>query len=162
MNMNVVCQDVKAIEADAVIVGFYEDVRPLKGAAGELDWLLCGTLSSLIIDRRLRGAVGEVALVTSREKIPAGKIFLLGFGPRARCSAASLKQAARTAAATAAGAGITSAAIELFAAFDPTDQSHLASLRDGLREGAGNRPLSISIAASGQERCDLISRFIAA
>ncbi len=159
--MTVDCRDVKAIETDAVIVGFFEDVRPLKGAAGELDWLLCGTLSSLLIEGRLRGSLGELALVTSREKIPAGKIFLLGFGPRAECSASSLKKAARTAAAAIAGAGITRAAMELFDAFDPADEAHLASLREGLREGAGNRPLEITIAAPDLQRCELLSRFIA-
>ena len=52
--MQVLLQDIKKIETGAIIVGFFEDVRPLKGLAGELDWLLCGALSRLIINKKPR------------------------------------------------------------------------------------------------------------
>ena len=112
MGVKVILQDIKKLETGALIVGFFEDVRPLKGLAGELDWLLCSSLSSLIIKNKLRGALGELALLTSRGKVPASKIFMLGLGPRGSVSPETLQEAARSAAAAAVGAGVTSAALE--------------------------------------------------
>ena len=83
VTVTVILQDIKKLATEALIVGFYEDVRPLKGVAGELDWLLCGALSSLVLTKKLRGSFGDVALVTSQGKVPAQKIFLVGLGPRA-------------------------------------------------------------------------------
>jgi len=67
MTLDIVLTDIKKIEADAVIVGFYEDERPLKGQAGSLDWLLCGALSRLLSSGRMRGFIGDTALVTSKD-----------------------------------------------------------------------------------------------
>jgi Cytosol aminopeptidase family, N-terminal domain len=103
--------DIKDLDADAVIVGFHEDVRPLKGAAGALDWLLCGALSQLIIQNKVRGALGEVALLTSRGKIPADKIFMVGLGQRGSSLPVSLRAAARAAAVSAVNAGVARSAV---------------------------------------------------
>ena len=93
MELKVIIQDIKKLETDALIVNFFEDVRPLKGLAGELDWLLCGSLSHLILNNKINGSLGDVALLTSQGKIPAKKIFLLGLGPKAGFSPASLRSA---------------------------------------------------------------------
>ena len=82
LTVNVLLQDIKKLETEALIVGFFEDVRPLKHLAGELDWLLCGSLSNLIIKHKLQGALGDVALLTSQGKMPAQKIFMVGLGRR--------------------------------------------------------------------------------
>ena len=68
VTVKVILQDLKKLATEALIVGFYEDVRPLKGVAGELDWLLCGALSALVLTKKLRGSLGDVALVTSQGK----------------------------------------------------------------------------------------------
>ncbi|HET7319375.1 MAG TPA: M17 family peptidase N-terminal domain-containing protein, partial [Nitrospirota bacterium] len=91
--MKVILQDVTKVESEAVVVGFFEDVRPLKGLAGRLDWLLCGSLSSLLISKKLRGSLGEVALLTSRGKVPAQKVFLVGLGPASGFTLPALRSA---------------------------------------------------------------------
>jgi Cytosol aminopeptidase family, N-terminal domain len=98
VTVKVIIQDIKKLATEALIVGFHEDVRPLKGFAGELDWLLCGALSSLVLAKKLSGSLGDVALVTSQGKVPAQKIFLVGLGSRAGSTLATLKSAARFAA----------------------------------------------------------------
>ena len=70
VTVKVILQDIKRLATEALIVGFYEDVRPLKGVAGELDWLLCGALSSLVLTEKLRGSLGDVAL---KKKDTAGE-----------------------------------------------------------------------------------------
>ena len=98
VTVKVILKDIKELATEALIVGFYEDVRPLKGVAGKLDWLFCGTLSSLILSNKIRGSLGDVALVTSQGKVAVQKIFLVGLGPRAGMDQTALRSAARNAA----------------------------------------------------------------
>lgn len=162
MGVKVILQDIKKLETGALIVGFFEDVRPLKGLAGELDWLLCSSLSSLIIKNKLRGALGEMALVTSQGKVPASKIFMLGLGPRGSVSLETLRAAAQSAAAAAAGAGVTSAALEYLATPELSMEAAVAALRQGLADGSRGSSIEISLLAPDAASFEKISRLITA
>jgi hypothetical protein len=150
------------IETDALIVGFHEDIRPLKGGAGVLDWLLCGALSRLVIQKKIRGAVGDVALLTSNGKVPADKIFLVGLGPRAGSSAESLRNAAKAAAESAAGAGVAHAALDYFPLGDVPGDEALCAIREGLAEGAGTHPVEFALLAPDAAAFARMSRLISA
>jgi len=158
--MKIIFQDIRTIESDAVVVGFYEDVRPLKNLAGQLDWLLCGSLSRLILEKKLHGTLGEMALLTSRGKIPAGKIFLIGLGPRSEFSYAALKNVARMTAASVIAAGDVIAAMEYFSLADDDYKTGVHTLLEGLKEGAGECNLSISLVALDKAAYNQISRQI--
>jgi len=158
LTVKVLLQDMKKIEAEALIVGFYEDVRPLKGVAGELDWLLCGSLSSLILKNKLRGSLGDVALVTSQGKLSVQKIFLVGLGPRAALSLSTLRSAAKTAAASALGAGVRSAVLEHIQSADMSTDAGLSALQSGLLEGAAGRTFDVIFLAPDVVAYDKISR----
>jgi len=158
VTMKVILQDIRKLETEALIVGFYEDTRPLKGIAGELDWLLCGALSSLVLTGKLRGSLGDVALVTSQGKVPAQKIFLVGMGPRAGLTQTTLRSAARTAAASAVGAGVRSAAIEYFPSSDIPQDGAVTALNQGLNEGAGGRSFDVQLLASDSVVYEKLSR----
>jgi hypothetical protein len=147
VTVHVILQDIKKVDAEALVVGFFQDVRPLKGAAGQLDWLLCGALSSLLITNKLRGALGDVALLTSRGKVPSQKIFLVGLGTKAGFSTSSLRTAVKTAAACVLGAGVTNAAMEYFQVPGVLSEGTMPAFREGLAEGAGGRSLKISLIA---------------
>ncbi len=161
VTVKVMLQDITRVETDALVVGFFEDVRPLKGLAGQLDWLLCGTLSRLLIEKKLKGSMGEVALLTSQGKLPAAKIFLVGLGTRAGFSVSVLRSAARTAAASVAGAGVARAAMEYFHPHDAPDDGGLPALRDGLAEGAGGRGLIVSLLAQDSAAYESLTRHLA-
>jgi hypothetical protein len=160
LTMNVIFQDIKKLETEALIVGFFEDVRPLKGVAGELDWLLCGALSRLVLGKRMRGSLGEVALLTSRGKVPAQKVFMVGLGQRADFSLQHLRDAARTAAASAVGAGVRAAAIECFQPLDAPSGNGVSALREGLSQGAGARALDVTVLAPDAAAYEKLSRFV--
>ena len=160
LTVKVVLQDIKKLETEALIVGFYEDVRPLKGLAGELDWLLCGALSSLMISNKISGALGDVALLTSQGKVPAQKIFMVGLGRRGALSPASLRSAARTALTSALGAGVSRAAIEYFHSSDIPYEAGVSALRDGLSDGARERHADISVLAPDASAYEHISRLM--
>ena len=158
--VKVILQDIKKLETEALIVGFYQDIRPLKGLAGELDWLLCGSLSDLILNNKMNGSLGDVALLTSQGKVPATKIFLIGLGPKEEESLSSLRAAARIAASSAVGAGVTSAAIEYF---DPAGTPYdkvIAALGEGLSEGAKGNTLMVSLLAPDTAAYEKMSQLV--
>ncbi len=160
VTLQVILQDVRKVESDAIVVGFFEDVRPLKGYAGHVDWLLCGALSDLLIEKKLRGSVGEVALLTNRKKVPAQKIFMVGLGPLAEYSLQALKHASRCAAASILGSGAARAAIEYVHPHDASYDASLPALREGLNEGAIGRNLAVSLLAPDAAAYDQLSRLV--
>lgn len=160
LTVKVALQDIKKLETEALIVGFHEDVRPLKGVAGELDWLLCGALSTLILTNKISGSLGETALVTSQGKVSAQKIFLVGLGPRAGLSRETLRSAARNAAVSALGAGVRKAAIEYFPSPDMPHDSGVTALFQGLNEGAGGRSFEVLLLAPDAVARERISRLL--
>ncbi len=72
---------IDGLRYEAVVLPFFEDERPLRGAAGLCDWRLCGRLSRLLQRRRLTGALGEVTLVPVRPRLAFDKMLLFGAGP---------------------------------------------------------------------------------
>jgi Cytosol aminopeptidase family, N-terminal domain len=158
VTVKVILKDIKKLPADALIVGFYEDVRPLKGIAGELDWLLCGSLSLLLLSKKLRGSLGDLALVTSQGKVPVQKIFMVGLGSRSGMTQTTLKSAARNAATCAVGAGVRSAAIEYFPSSDMQHDAGVSAMYHGLNEGAGGRDLDVLLMASDASAYEHIVR----
>jgi hypothetical protein len=154
--------DIKKLETDAVAVGFFEDIRPLKGTAGALDWILCGSLSHLIIHNKIRGALGEVALLTTKGKIPAPKVFMVGLGPRSQMTPATLREASRTAATIIAGAGVIRAALDCFPLLTGPSEDDLTAVRQGLEEGAGEHALDIALLAPDAASFERMSRFVRA
>jgi hypothetical protein len=64
---------------------FFADERPLRGAAGLVDWRLCGRLSRLLSAGRVSGARGEATLVPTG-RLPFAKLLLYGLGDSERFS----------------------------------------------------------------------------
>jgi len=152
--------DIKKLETDAVAVGLFEDIRPLKGAAGALDWILCGSLSRLVIQNKIHGAIGEAALLTTKGKIPAPKVFMVGLGSWSRMTPATLREAARTAASVIVGAGVARAALDCFPNVTGQNEEYLAAVRQGLQEGAGDHPLDLALLAPDAASFERMSRFV--
>jgi len=141
LTTNVIHGDLAAVQTEALIVGCCVNVRPLKGAAGKLDWLMCGALSQLIITNKMQCALGDMALLTSRGKFPAQKIFFVGLGQGPHPTPDNVQKAAEIAARGAVGAGVKQAALDYGCC---SDECMTAILR-GLSEGCGNHDLTISI-----------------
>jgi hypothetical protein len=68
------------IAVDTACVALCADERPLQGAAGLLDWRLCGKLSRLVLAGNLTGQLGEKLLVHAGGRIAAGKLLVVGGG----------------------------------------------------------------------------------
>lgn len=68
------------VEDGSLLLTFFADERPLRGAAGLADWRLCGRLSRLIQRGKLSGADGEKLLLPPGRRLPFRSILLFGLG----------------------------------------------------------------------------------
>lgn len=68
------------LRADALVLTFFEDERPLRGTSGLVDWRLCGRLSALIAEQRITGRRGETTLLPPRPRLPFDRLMLYGLG----------------------------------------------------------------------------------
>lgn len=85
MQVMVLSEKVIRVQSELLILGFFQDVRPLGGYAGEIDWFTDGSISFLIRQKKIRGALGESALLATR-KVATPQILLIGLGSRKRYS----------------------------------------------------------------------------
>ena len=76
------------MEGEVAVVFFFEDDRPLHGAASLLDWRLNGALTELLVDGKVSGRLGDAVVVRNNGKLDAEWALFLGGGKRARLSTA--------------------------------------------------------------------------
>jgi hypothetical protein len=98
---------------DAVCVPVWSDVRPPRGAAGLLDWRMCGRLSSMLASGKVTGAEGEQTLFPSAHRLPWRLVLALGAGPRREFSAERLHATVRRVLKAAKGLGVRRLAFAL-------------------------------------------------
>jgi hypothetical protein len=80
---------IERVRADLAVVPLFEGERPLRAAAGRIDWRLCGRLSHLFAAGRLAGAIGEAVLIPGGGGVAAPRVLGLGAGKRAQIDAAA-------------------------------------------------------------------------
>jgi cytosol aminopeptidase family protein len=96
----------QAASGDLVAAGFYQDVRPLRGAAGLLDWRFDGRLSALIVAGGMTGALGEQLLMPSNRRLPWRLMLAVGLGPSAELDEPRAAQAMQRVLGTMRGMGL--------------------------------------------------------
>ncbi|MFO0680775.1 MAG: M17 family peptidase N-terminal domain-containing protein [Sandaracinus sp.] len=84
------------LRADALVLPFFAEERPMRGAAGLIDYRLRGQLSRLRIRGRLSGDPRERVLVPGKPLTSFDKIFLVGLGAEAAMTPASAELACRS------------------------------------------------------------------
>jgi len=100
--------------------------------------------------------------LTTKGKIPAHKVFMVGLGPRSQMTPATLRDASRSAAAVIVGAGVRRAALDCFPIWAGQSEEYLAAVRQGLAEGAGDHELDIALLAPDAASFERMSRFVRA
>src|SRR6059058_2129638 len=65
---------------ETLVLPFFGDERPLRGAAGLCDWRLCGRLSRLLQSSRVAGKWGEVTMYPPGKRLPFQRLLLVGLG----------------------------------------------------------------------------------
>jgi hypothetical protein len=73
-------EDVDLQECELLVIGFFQDERPLKGTSGLIDWRLNGMLSHLLKEGRMTGEWQENTLIPCHGRVIPPWILLLGLG----------------------------------------------------------------------------------
>lgn len=104
MNVSFLASDLTKWDAldgapETLVLPFFADERPLRGAAGLCDWRLCGRLSRLLQSSRVAGKSGETTLyppnTTNVRRLPFQRLLLVGLGVADRFDEKSARDASR-------------------------------------------------------------------
>jgi len=95
IRLHVVSQPALEVPAELLVVPLCEDIQPVKGFIGQLDWWLNGQISRLYKSRKFTGAVGRRALAPSLHWLPFSKLMLLGMGQSGELSSARIVEVHR-------------------------------------------------------------------
>jgi hypothetical protein len=80
---------------ETLVLPFFGDERPLRGAAGLCDWRLCGRLSRMLQSGRVGGGWGETTLYPPGKRLPFARLMLVGLGAADRFDEKAAGEAAR-------------------------------------------------------------------
>ena len=108
LGIEIALDAVGRIPAELLLVTHFVGDRPLKGAAGQVDWRLCGLFSSALQDQHLSGEFGEAVLAPSFGRLRAPRVLLLGLGERRQFDLRSLEEIAAHAMLRASRLGVSS------------------------------------------------------
>jgi leucyl aminopeptidase len=152
LTLGIETRPLERIEGDVLVVGLFEDDRPLRGGAARVDWRLCGQLSGLVLDERITGAPGDAVLLPSPGSVRAPRVLLLGLGDRRSFTLASARHAMQDATERCFGLGvrrIVSAPLGMAADdFARHAESVVQGLIDGLAKGRGATELILALPSS--------------
>jgi len=76
------------MEGEVATVFFFEDDRPLHGAASLLDWRLNGKLTELLVAGKVTGRLGDTVIMQNNGKLDVDWALFIGGGTRQRLSRA--------------------------------------------------------------------------
>ena len=99
-------------KGQALVLTFFSDERPLRGATGLTDWRLCGRLSRLIKHRKISGRRGETLMLPPGRRLPFERVVLFGLGSSKRFDEDTYRQHIRWIRDVLARAGIRAYAVQ--------------------------------------------------
>ncbi len=115
---------------DALCLFVGEDDRPLKGAAGYVDWRLAGALSRVLMNEFFVGVAKDCLLLPSNGRIAIPRIFACGSGPSSQLDPERLRELLADAAERLDRAKIRSVALEVPGAGAVSDEERSRAVRE--------------------------------
>ena len=80
MDIKVKIGDISKTRADTILLGIFKDGKKLSGDLADVDKSLDGEVAKLIKQGEIKGKLGEITIVHSLGKLPAGRAAVLGLG----------------------------------------------------------------------------------
>ena len=105
--INVVAGDITNFATPALVVNLFQGVTQPGGGTGAIDRALDGAISALISDGEIKGKLGEMTLLHTMGRIPAGRVVVAGLGQRADFDAAAVRRVSGDAARFLRGKGVS-------------------------------------------------------
>ena len=127
------------IGADLAVVGWAPEDRPLRGAAGRVDWRLCGELWTLCSSEKLSGAVGDAVLLPTGGALHAPLLLAVGLGARSDLGVGVWREVGRDALSRALGLRVERVALGLASDAVESDPQGLEALLCGAAMAVAER-----------------------
>ncbi|MFC2010782.1 leucyl aminopeptidase [Chloroflexota bacterium] len=86
MDIKVVAGDIAIIEADAIIVNYFEGMDHPEGDTATVDKALDGAISQLISQGEIKGKLNQITVIHSLGKLPAARVVVVGLGKQQELS----------------------------------------------------------------------------
>jgi leucyl aminopeptidase len=86
VDIKVTAGNIAEIEADAVLVSFFEGMEHPNGELATIDKALDGAISQLINQGEIKGKLNEITMIHSLGRIPAVRVVVIGLGKQAELS----------------------------------------------------------------------------
>jgi hypothetical protein len=83
IQLKITSDSLDEVQSQVALILYYQDIRPLRGQAGLVDWRLNGYLSRLIGEQRFLGGMGEALLMPSQGRLGPRELMVLGLGEQA-------------------------------------------------------------------------------
>jgi len=80
VEIKVIVGEIAKIEADAIIVNFFEEREGINGDIAAIDGVLAGAISQLINQGEIKGKLNEITIIHSLGKLPAARVVIAGLG----------------------------------------------------------------------------------
>ena len=161
LNLKTVSQRVTKVHSEVIVLGFFQDVRPLVGLAADIDWIYDGILSRLILGRKIQGGMGETTLLAAQKKCSTQKILLIGLGVTVQFRDKDLRDVYGRICETLTRLHVRYCAMELFGRTDTTQEGIKAvdAMVRSLRKDP-DRWMDISVIVPDPERAQRIQQHI--
>jgi len=86
MEIKVIAGDIAGIEADAILLNHFEDMKSPDGETAAVDRALGGAVSQLIKQGEIKGKPNEITMLHSFGKLPAARVVVVGLGKKSDLS----------------------------------------------------------------------------
>ncbi len=159
--VKVLSQKLTKVHTDILALGFFQDIRPLIGYSGEIDWIQNGILSCLILQDKIRGVLSEATLLPAQRKLPAPKILIMGLGVSTQFSERSLGEIYSRIYQILGQLHVKNGTTELFGRSEGIQEITRAAevlLREQRRESA--RGIEMSVLVPNEERARQIQQVL--
>lgn len=93
MEIEVIAGNITKIEADAIILSFFEGMERPDGDLAGADKALGGAISRLIGQGEIKGKLNEVTVIHSLGRLPAARVAVLGLGKKEELSQDKVRMA---------------------------------------------------------------------
>lgn len=134
---------------DALCVFVAENERPLVGAAGFVDWRLCGALSRLLQSAFFSGEAGDSLLVATEGSLPVPRVFAVGMGRAGPLTREKLDALLVQAAEILRRAGMREVALELPYGATSEADARSEAVRRAFLPGFGGRRVALLESGAG-------------
>jgi len=81
------------LRTEVFALACFKDIRPLRGLAGEVDWVYGGVISRMMMQNHFTALHGETLLIPTEGKLHIPKVVLIGLGPSASYDAGQFESA---------------------------------------------------------------------